>query len=41
MNRIGSSHKNLNGVIEVKVEITERLVNSAKNFAFHSGGNAS
>lgn len=41
INKIGSSHKNLNEVIEVKVEITERLVNSAKNFALHSGGNAS
>lgn len=41
MNKIGSSHKNLNEVIEVKVEITERLVDSAKNFALYSRGNAS
>lgn len=41
MNKIGSSHKNLNEVMEVKVEITERLVNSGKNFALYSRGNAS
>lgn len=41
MNKIGSSHENLNWVIEAEIQITEELFNFTKNFGLHSGKNAS